>query len=108
MNFLAIVNLAMLVMTALPAAIQAAESIFGAVKGQGTVKKDLVLGTVQAGLDAAVAAGDKHAADPGTQAAVLKFAGTAIDSIVGTFNAINGWLKPAPASVPAPPAPAAK
>ena len=94
MNALAIIQLVSAISAALPALIQAVESVFGAVKGQGAVKKDLVQQTVQTALQVAAATGNDEAAKPEVQQAVIAGTSNLIDGIVGAINAAKTWANP--------------
>lgn len=93
MNFLKVFSLAVQVLSALPAAIAAVESVFRGIQGQGAVKKDLVLATVDTTLAVAAATGNDEAAKPEVRDQIKTLAGGAVDAIVGTFNAVKSWGK---------------
>ena len=95
MNALAIIQLVSAISAALPALIQAVESVFGAVKGQGAVKKDLVQQSVQTALQVAAATGNDEAAKPEVQQAVIAGTANLIDGIVASINAAKAWANPA-------------
>ena len=99
MPILALIGLISAIMQALPGMIQAAESIFGAAKGTGAVKKDLVQQSVQATLSVMAATGNDEAAKPEVQKAIIDASGVAIDGIVSAINAAKAWANP-PAAGP--------
>ena len=91
MGILGIIGIVSAIFQALPGLIQAAESIFGAIKGQGAVKKDYVQQTVATALAVAAATGNDDAARPEVQTAILGATGTVIDGLVGAINAARAW-----------------
>ena len=94
MGILGIIGIVSAIFQALPGLIQAAESIFGAIKGQGAVKKDYVQQTVATALAVAAATGNDDAARPEVQTAILGATGTVIDGLVGAINAAQAWGQP--------------
>lgn len=94
MGILGIIGIVSAIMQALPGLIQAAESIFGAVKGRGAVKKEFVQQSVAAALSVAAATGNDDAAKPEVQQAIIAASGTVIDGLVSAINAAKAWGQP--------------
>ena len=91
MGPLGIAQLVVTILSGLPALIKAVESVFGLVKGKGSVKKDAVLAVTKVALDTAALTGNDAAARPEVQKEILELTGKTTDALVGTFNALSEW-----------------
>jgi hypothetical protein len=89
MGFIQIFTLVIQAITALPKLIEAAESVFGALKGHGAAKKQLVTDALSAGLAVAVSAG--AGIKPEIQAQIINGAAGLVDGIVASKNAVSAW-----------------
>lgn len=105
MGTAAIIQLALQVLTQLPALILAAEGAFGHKSGTGAQKKQFVIGAVDAALAVAADAGVDELKDQNRREAIKTVAANVTDSVVSSLNAVDAWKK-AP-SVPLPTAPVA-
>ena len=94
---MALIPLILTILTALPSLIQAVESIFGAISGNGSIKKQAVLGAAGAIVDAVAAGGDKNAAKH--KDAIVTLAGQVTDGLVATYNAVGVFTKIPPLAV---------
>lgn len=94
MPAIAIISLISAIATALPGLIQAVESIFGATKGNGAVKKEMVQQTVGTVLQVMAATGNDDVKKPEVAQAIMDGTGAMIDGLVGSFNAVHAWANP--------------
>ena len=78
------------ILSLLPGLIQAGESIYGAVKGQGSLKKQAVLGAV-AGIVDAVATQPGNSATAAQKPAIMSLASGITDTLVAGYNAVGGF-----------------
>jgi hypothetical protein len=83
------------ILSGLPALIQAVESIAGAVQGQGAVKKQAVLDVAGAVVDA-VSALPGNTATAAQKPAIIGLTGAAVDTLVGAYNAAGAFAHPPP------------
>lgn len=91
MGVLAIIDIVFKILTGIPALIVAAESVYGAAKGKGEVKKSLVLQGAAAALDVVAATGNDDAAKPEVRDAILGVVDKTIDATVAIFNVTSSW-----------------
>ena len=95
-----------LILNVLPGLITAVESIFGAVKGQGPVKKDAVMGAVN-GIVGAVATLPGNKATAEQAPAIAALASASIDALVQAYNAVGHFTGKPPLVIDSTPVPAA-
>ena len=83
-----IFSLISMILSTLPGLISAVESVYGAVKGQGAVKKQAVLGAV-GGIVDAIGSTAGNSATAAQKPEILAMAGTTIDGLVSAYNAVG-------------------
>lgn len=94
MGTAAIIQLALQVLTQLPALILAAEQAFGHKTGTGAQKKQFVVGAVDAALAVAADAGVEELKDQNRREAIKTVAANVTDSVVSALNTVDAWKKP--------------
>jgi len=87
-----------LVLGVLPNLISAVESVYGAVKGSGTLKKAAVTAAVGSVVDT-IGGLPGNAATVAQKPAIMALASTAIDGLVTAYNAVGTFTNTAPITV---------
>ena len=86
------------ILSLLPGLIQAGESIYGALKGQGALKKTAVMGAVSGIVDAVVAQ-PGNSATAAQKPAIMALASGITDTLVAGYNAVGTFTGQTPIAV---------
>ena len=86
------------ILSLLPGLIQAGESIYGAIKGQGALKKAAVMGAV-AGIVDVVAAQPGNSTTASQKPAILALASGITDTLVAGYNTVDALTSPTAAPI---------